>query len=195
MGLFTTSIPTAKFTQIGDSVVGRIVDIGQQQRTEYLRDGGIGEPMFWSGGRPVAGAEMDPRTGQPNKPVMDHVITLETGAADENGVTERRVFVKGKAELASIKQACKDAGVRDIEVGGVLKKTWISGAGGTSDPRVYEYKYKAPAGDDDQARAVREAVPEVLERMKRAHESSPLMQRAEAKAKSAPASFDDEPPF
>jgi hypothetical protein len=178
VGLFTSSTPTAKFQQIGDSVVGHITHIGKQQRTEYLRDGGIGPRMYWSGGRPVAGAEVDPRSGENNEPVMDHVVTVDTGVADENGETGRRVFIKGKAELASIKAACIAAGVRDIEIGGVLKKIWVSGAGGTADPRVYEYKYKAPERNGGPQPAS-EVLPEVLERLKRSHENSPVLKRLE----------------
>jgi hypothetical protein len=191
VGLFTSSTPTAKFQQIGDSIVGRITHIGQQQRTEYLRDGGIGPRMYWSGGRPVADAEIDPRSGEANQPVMDHVVTLDTGKPDENGETERRVFVKGKAELASVKQACIAAGVRDIEIGGVLKKTWLSGAGGTADPRVYEYKYKAPERAAE-PQPISDVLPEVLERLKRSHASSPVLNRLGIKPNPG---FEEQTPF
>jgi hypothetical protein len=207
MGLFNTGAPTAKFLQVGDSCVGRIVDIRQTQRTEFLRGGDIGEPMFWSGGRPIAGAATDPRTGQPNQPVMDHVVTLDCGVEDEEGFTEKRIFVKGKAELASIKAACVAAGVRDVEVGGILKKTWVSGGrpGGADvdNPRVYEYRYKPPTGSDPKPAAG--AVATVIEKMHRAHATSPVTAVREAAAAQAtspatPAASDhspweDEPPF
>jgi hypothetical protein len=222
MGLFSNSTPTAKFAQVGDFCIGRITSIGQQQRTEYHRDGTSGQAMFWSGGRPVAGADVDPKTGQPNQPVMDHVVTVDTGHPDENGETERRIFVKGKADLASIKAACTEAGVRDIEVGGLMKKLWESGRGGVDEPRVYRYFYQPPARagvlGDDQAPAPAPAtqpdqpgaapagnVQAALDQMARAHASSPVLNRDSAKTATAKALgvgqvhtgnlFDGEPPF
>lgn len=203
MGLFSNSVPTAKFLQVGDSCTGTIVEIGQTQRTEFKRDGSIGDPMFWSGGKPVAGAEVDPRSGQPNQPVMDHVITLETGQPDENGETQRRIFVKGKSELASIKEACIAAGVRDVELGGKLQKTWASGGrpGGADvdNPRVYSYRYAPPKGGvTAQAPApapvapaqTAAAVHEAMDRMQRAHASSPVLNKTRANP-----GFEEEPPF
>lgn len=176
MGLFSNSVPTAKFQQIGDICSGTIVDIGKQQRTEFKKDGSIGDRMYWSGGRPTPGAEIDPRSGEPNQPVMDHVITVETGVPDENGETQRRIFVKGKADLAAIKEACTAAGVRDIEIGGRIAKKWLSGAGGTADPRVYAYKYAAP-GTRNGPQPASEIVPQVLDRLQHAHASSPVLNR------------------
>lgn len=154
MGLFGDKAPTAKFNRIGDRCGGVIVDIGESHRTEYLRGGAAGEPMYWSSGRPVAGAAIDPASGAANRPVMDAVVTVETGVADEYGETERRIFVKGKADLAAVKDACVAAGVRDIEIGGRLTKTWVSGAGGTDDPRVYAYEYTKPGAAADQLQEV-----------------------------------------
>lgn len=145
MGLFTDRAPTAKFNKIGDFCTGRIVEISKSHRTEFKRDGSIGDLMYWYNGKPTAGVAVDPQTKEPNRPVEDPVITVDTGEPDEYGNTERRIFVKGKGDLAAIKTACTGAGVRDIEIGGRITKTWISGAGGTSDPRVYGYEYEPPA--------------------------------------------------
>jgi hypothetical protein len=189
VGLFANGTPTAKFNAIGDACIGRIVDIAQTQRTEYLRDGGVGDLMFWSAGRPVAGAATDPRTGQANQPVLDHVITVDTGKPDANGETEMRIFVKGKAELAAVKQACREAGARDVEIGGLIKKIWVSGAGGVADPRVYEFKYKAPETNNP--------VREVLDKMNRAHQTSPVTAVREAALAQAAAQpgLEGNPPF
>ncbi|HET8726355.1 MAG TPA: hypothetical protein VFO41_02490 [Alphaproteobacteria bacterium] len=191
VGLFANRAPTAKFQQIGDSCAGTIVDIGKAQRTEFKRDGSIGDPMFWSGGRPVAGAEIDPRSGEPNQPVMDHVITVDTGVADENGDTERRIFVKGKADLAAIKEACIAAGVRDIEVGGRIQKIWKSGEGGTADPRVYVYRYQPP-GVQGGLKPISEIAPEVLDRIERVHANSPVLNRP---GNQSNAGFEESVPF
>lgn len=146
MGLFSESIPTAKFNQIGDTVVGEIVRFDQQQRTKFVR-GQVtpGLPMFWSNGRPTAGADVDPRTGAENQPVMDKVVVLDTEVADEYGETQRRLFIKSKQMLTGIKDACKAAGVRDVAEGGRLTCTWVSGAGETGSPKVYAFEYAPPA--------------------------------------------------
>jgi hypothetical protein len=203
MGLFSSGVPTAKFSQPGDSCVGRIVAIGQKQRDEIVYDASAkayrstGELMFWSGGRPTAGAATDPHTGQPNQPVLDGVVTLDTGTADENGETQKKVIVKGKAELESIKQACLGAGVRDVEVGGIFKKIWVSGAGGLADPRVYEYKYKPPAAETDPTRYVSPpsgVMPAVTAQLARVHTSSPVLNRG-GTTSAAQVTFEEEPPF
>lgn len=147
MGLFNDRAPTAKFHQIGDRVSGVIVDFDEQQRTEYIRGSKAGgPPMYWHNGKPTAGVAVDPQTGEANRPVMDPVVTLDTGVADEYGETERRLFVKGKQMFDGIKAACKAVGVRDIDKGGRLTCTWASGAGGAGSPRVYAFEYVPPGG-------------------------------------------------
>lgn len=145
MGLFSDSIPTAKFNQIGDSVVGAIVRFDQQQRTEFTPGGGAGRLMFWHNGKPTAGTPTDPQTGEANQPVMDKVIVLDTGVDDGYGETQRRLFVKSKQMLNDIKTACKAAGVRDVDEGGRLTCTWVSGAGRVGSPKVYAFEYAPPA--------------------------------------------------
>lgn len=145
MGLFSDTIPTAKFNQIGDTVVGAIVRFDQQQRTEFTPGGGAGRLMFWHNGKPTAGMPTDPQTGEANQPVMDKVIVLDTGVDDGYGETQRRLFVKSKQMLNDIKTACKAAGVRDVDEGGRLTCTWASGAGRVGSPKVYAFEYAPPA--------------------------------------------------
>lgn len=144
MGLFSDTIPTAKFNQVGDKVVGIIVRFDQQQRTEFIPGGGVGAPMFWHNGRPVAGVASDPQTGEPNRPVMDKVIVLDTDEADQYGEKQRRLFIKSKQMLTGIKEACTAVGVRDVDEGGRLACTWASGAGRTGSPKVYAFEYDPP---------------------------------------------------
>lgn len=204
MGLFSNKAPTAKFKQIGDEVEGVIVAFDKQQRTEFI-PGGIGGPMFWHKGKPTADLAADPVTGKANDPVMDDVIILDTGVADEYGETERRLFIKGKQMLADLEAACRAGGVRDVDLGGRLACRWATGAGGTADPRVYAFRYTppgaaapapAPASDGLQERQ-REAVA----RVQRAQTNNTAKRDA---AKAAPATTtrqalgiqdDDEPPF
>lgn len=148
MGLFDDSrVPTAKFNQIGDSVSGVIVgDVEEVQRTEFIQGQKSGGAlMYWHNSKPTAGMAVDPGTGEPNRPVMDKVVTVDTDEVDEYGESERRIFIKGKQTISAIKEALKAAGVRDIAVGGRLTCTWASGAGGTQDPRVYAFEYVPPA--------------------------------------------------
>ncbi|MEU1240069.1 hypothetical protein ABZ388_06890 [Micromonospora parva] len=146
MGLFSETIPTAKFNQIGDKVVGTIVRFDQQQRTEFTpNQQGAGRPMFWHNGKPTAAMPNDPQTGEPNQPVMDKVIVLDTGVDDGYGETQRRLFVKSKQMLNDIKTACTAAGVRDVDEGGRLTCTWVDGAGRVGSPKVYAFEYAPPA--------------------------------------------------
>lgn len=162
MGLFSDKVPTAKFNQIGDQVSGVIVSFDKQQRTKFIRGQKSGGAlMYWHNSKPTAGVARDPQTGEANRPVMDDVVILDTGVADEYGETERRLFVKTKQMLDAIKTACKAAGVRDVDEGGRLTCRWVSGAGGTTDPRVYAFEYAAPgqAGNDAPAAPVANAAP------------------------------------
>jgi hypothetical protein len=203
MGLFSNKAPTAKFRQIGDQVVGDIVAFDKQQRTEYLKGGGIGEPMFWSGRRPVAGAAVDPQTGEANRPVMDDVLVLDTGIPDDYGQTERRLFVKGAAMLEGIAAACKEAGVRDVDLGGRLTCTWASGAGGTADPRVYAFTYVPPGGTErivgqPQADSLQETLARKNASATAAAErltKKPPASKATKATKAALGVVDEEPPF
>jgi hypothetical protein len=187
MGLFTDRAPTAKFTKIGDATGGKIVDIGKSHRTEFMRDGSIGQPMYWFNGKPVPGVAVDPQTGQENRPVEDPVVTVDTGKADEYGNTERRIFIKGSGDLAAVKAACVAAGVRDIEIGGHLTKTWASGAGGTADPRKYTYAYFPPVPHD----AVLPAGTQVIA----AKDAGTWIEKEQKKAAARKAAQTEEPPF
>lgn len=94
-----------------------------QQRTKM----GSGEPLFWQAGekQPVT-APANPHTGQPNRPVNDTVIELDTEyVMDQAEATalnretpyeggERRDFV-GR-ELKAFKEAIKDAVARGIRL-------------------------------------------------------------------------------
>lgn len=145
MGLFKEMIPTAKFNQIGDKVSGIIVRFEKQQRTEFDPTGkGTGQLMFWVNGKPKAGIPFDPETRTPNDPVMDQVVIVDTDEADEYGETQRRLFVKSKQTLGAIKEACKNAGTRDVDEGGRLTCTWVDGAGRVGSPKVYAFEYVPP---------------------------------------------------
>lgn len=154
MGLFNETVPTAKFDKVGDSVTGEIVRFEKQHRSEFNPNlKGAPRMMFWVDGKPTAGIAFDPVTKKPNNPVMDNVLVLETGQPDEYGKTERRLFVKGKATLSAVKEACKSAGVQDVEEGGILTCTWANGLGRVGSPKVYSFSY-VPPGNSEVAASV-----------------------------------------
>lgn len=151
MGLFTTAAPAAKFVKVGDSVEGEIVEIYRAQRYEFVRNG-IGQPLYWSNRKPTPGARIDPATGKKNDPVLQYVITVETGIADEDGNTERRIFAKNKRMEDGLKKAVIAAKAREgLLLGGRLSCTY-TGDDEKSDapqlPKMYEFVYTAPAAGE-----------------------------------------------
>lgn len=226
-GLFTTAPPSVKFKKIGDSVEGEIIDVYQTQRYEYIR-GAQGEPLYWHGRKPEP-VPTDPATGKKNEPVLQYVLVLETGIEDENGNTERRLFVKNKRMEQALKKAILLARAKEgLLIGGRVRCTYTADDE-TSDapslPKIYEYAYtkpepgrgQLPSGEvrlaerDDEDEPVPAAVfaaaeprvvpqpasaaaRESLDRLVKAHESSPLMRKAGV-VPAAPVVGADEPPF
>lgn len=148
MAMFTTNAPSAKFAHIGDSVEGTIVDVYRTQRYEYVR-GGQGAPLYWLNKKPTAGARINPETGRANDPVLQWVIVVDTGTPDDNGDTERRVFVKNKRMEVALTAAVTLAGGRragGLLIGGWLRCTWAGEeqGDGPSPAKVYAFEYAAP---------------------------------------------------
>lgn len=93
-----------------------------QQRTKM----GSGEPLFWQPGNKLGTDAVNPTTGQPNRPVHDTIVEVETDYAmdaQEAGLLnrdepyeggDRRVFV-GK-EIKAFKDAIKDAVKRGVQL-------------------------------------------------------------------------------
>lgn len=148
MAMFTSNPPVAKFARIGDIVEGTIVDVYRSQRYEYVR-GGQGLPLYWSNKKPTPGARINPETGQANDPVLQHVITVDTGTPDDNGDTERRIFVKNKRMETALTAAVTLAGGRRVGgllIGGYLRCTWTGEeqGDGPSPAKVHSFEYAAP---------------------------------------------------
>lgn len=148
MAMFTSNPPSAKFARIGDSVEGTIVDVYRSQRYEYVR-GGQGLPLYWQNRKPTAGARVNPETGQANDPVLQYVIVVDTGAPDDNGDTERRIFVKNKRMETALTAAVTLAGGRRVGgllIGGYLRCTWTGEeqGDGPSPAKVHSFEYAAP---------------------------------------------------
>lgn len=149
--MFETRAPAVRFDRLGATVEGEIVDARRTQQTEFRTF----VPLYWE--RQGTGAvktynSVSPATGQANDPIMQTEITLDTGTPDENGDTERRLFVRGKRMDRALKAAvAKGGGGRDgLLIGGHLSCTWTgteaSGAG--QDAKLYDFTYRPPAAGE-----------------------------------------------
>lgn len=92
MPIGVSSAPYAKFVRPGDRHGGEIVDFRVVQtidfdtkRPQYLQQNADGG---WSKVFNAFGPD-----GKPNDPICQWEITVDTGVEDENGDTERRIFV------------------------------------------------------------------------------------------------------
>lgn len=126
--------PTAKFTQPGDTIGGRIVTPPKSyQEREFDRNNpGKGAPKFYPSGDPIMSITVDVRTN-----LRDHNIDGDDGV--------RRIYVEGKRLKAAVRQAVIDAGSQKLEVGGELHVTF-TGLGqaetaGISAPKEYTARY------------------------------------------------------
>lgn len=130
--LMSGGAKSAKFEQIGAFASGRITE---EPTVQQQKDFTTGEPLFWNDGQPR----------------MQLVVTLATDQqdpADRDDDGTRRIYVKGQMKNA-IQQAVRAAGARGLEVGGVLKVTYVRD-GVASNPRFnapkeYAAEYQAPA--------------------------------------------------
>lgn len=145
MGFLSSYAPSAKFAQVGDTVGGRIIDARMVQTSEYKRGGG-GRPEYWENNAKAytaIGAD-----GTPNEPKAQLELTLETGVPDEQGETERRIFIKNKRQWSALKAAVKEArDRRGLLIGGYIEKTWTgTEAGeGSEDAKTWRIVYTPPA--------------------------------------------------
>lgn len=116
--------PSIKFAQIGDSVAGRIIDIGEVQQREF----GTNALLTWPDGNPR----------------MQGVITLETPG---DGGT-RTLWTKGRL-LTAVRTAVHAAGASDLEVGGALTVRYVANEStrAGSAAKVYEVAYQPPTPD------------------------------------------------
>ena len=109
-----------KFADIGDKIVGRILDAEKRQQTEYQS----GEPEFYKDGSPK----------------YQYVFTLDVDGEDDL----RRIFARGHMWYA-IKQAI---GQQGLEVGGTLAVEHIGTeelGGGMNAKKLFRAQYKPPA--------------------------------------------------
>lgn len=122
-----------KWTAPGQVITGRVVDITERQARKFKSD----ELDTWDNG--------DPK--------IQFLFTIATDLRDPDNPTddgERRFDVnKWGAQLKALRtgiDAFKTAHGRTPDVGDTITVTYVSGAGGAADPRVYAYSFTPGAG-------------------------------------------------
>lgn len=143
--MFEKRAPVAKFTQVGQRVEGDIVDVQHTQQTDWKTR----LPYFWENRLRVH----NPRnlaTGQPNDPVMQYIITIDTGKpTDDSGSTELRLFIDRPRMKTALREAVELTGGRDgLLIGGHLAMAWTGttpSQGGGRDANTYQCWYRPPA--------------------------------------------------
>lgn len=124
--LLTGGGSTAKFKEIGATVRGRVVAAEPRQARDY----DSGKPKVWDNGDPV----------------MEVVVTLDTGEEDENGNTFRTLYLGGKM-LQAVRQALAEARSK-LVIGGELAVKYIGDGEpskkGFNPPKLYKAKYTPP---------------------------------------------------
>lgn len=132
---------TAKFPNVGDSWEGKIVgtDVRQQRDIE------TGELKTWKDGNPMNQALITIQTDE-RDPEVD----------DDDGT--RTIYVKMWGQpWQALKQAIREAGDTDLQVGGFFRATHTSLGEKTNKaynaPKLYEFEYKKPAGKVGKAAA------------------------------------------
>jgi hypothetical protein len=141
VGFLAVKAPTAKFQQIGQTIGGEIVDARRLQTSQYKTN----RPEYWENGT-ITFAPYDSK-GEANDPKAQLEVTVETGVADENGETERRLFIKNKRQMEALTAALKKARARQgLLIGGSLWMTWTGkeAGQGSEDANTWEIRYEAP---------------------------------------------------
>jgi hypothetical protein len=194
MGMFDYRAPSMKFPKTGVRLGGRVTDVREGHRRKYRADGS-GQLEYWQDGKPVEGAATNPVTGEPNRPVTQYEITVDTGApVNEDGETEQTIYF-GKQRLEkAFKAEAKRVRLRnpddligwnlwvtktgqEVGAGGVMADTWAVELEPAGEP-VAVAAAPAPA-QVDEGLAARQR--EATQRLARTVGAAPKV--------------DDEPPF
>jgi hypothetical protein len=143
MGLFQAFAPSAKFSGVGSRIGGQIVDARMVQTVDFKSK----RPEFWED-KAKTFSPFGP-DGTPNEPKAQLEVTVETGEPDEQGETERRLFIKNKRQFDALKAALRKsrAGRRGVQIGGSIWMT-LTGKEATpdgQDANTWEIEYEPPA--------------------------------------------------
>lgn len=160
MAIGISRAPTAKFKNVGDRHGGEIVDFRVVQKKHFETD----QPQYFQ--RDEDGVTVTSRPyapdGRPNDPVVQYEITVETGVEDDDGDTERRLFIDpqrgrkgtplegkrgGDALASALKRAkCHRVG---LEIGGKFFQTWngkVREAPKKPETNTWSAEYEPPPG-------------------------------------------------
>lgn len=134
--LMGSSLPSAKFHMVGDSITGTVLDLTMRQQTSF----DSGEPQFWDNG--------DPK--------LMTVITLATTQHDpelEDDDGTRGLYVASPKMRDAIGRAARSAGAKEIAKGGRLTVRFIGegpATGRLNPPKLFAAEYEPPS-DTQQA--------------------------------------------
>lgn len=132
MSLFDTSGGKAvKFEQPGATITGTVKTAPyEKQQTKY----GTSEPDYWP-------------NGDPKMQVLVHLATDQRVDADDDG--DRTLYVSSSRMKRAIGEAMRNAGAKDIEVGGSLTVTYTGPDPASKNPanpaKLYTASYMPPA--------------------------------------------------
>lgn len=159
MGLLDSRATTLKLEVMGQWYGGIcIAEPEETQRTEYVKGGG-GAPLYWMDKKPVPGVAHDPRTGQPNEPVLQTEIILDTDTEDEYGSKERTLYIDNKRKTVAFRNAWRKAGMPrgSSLVGCRVMAQWVGTepGEGTQEAKLYAYHITPPV---DGPRRIQSAV-------------------------------------
>ncbi len=144
----------------GVEIGGEIVDFRIQQKSDYDTN----RPLYFApkadgGGKTFEAFSGD---GKANEPICDWVFTVDTGQEDENGETERRIFldprvgargtaVEGKRGKDAVINALKKVKAHRVglEIGGkifITRGPKVAPKKGSAQCVTYTARYEPPAG-------------------------------------------------
>lgn len=128
--LFDTGSKGLKFSTIGTSHQGTVTsEPMERQQTEY----GTGKPAVWP-------------SGEPKLQVLVDLQTEEKDDPDDDG--ERTLYVSSNSMKHAIGKAIRDAGAKDLEVGGTLTVTYTGNDPQSKNPanpkKLYTAQYSRP---------------------------------------------------
>ena len=168
MAIGVSAAPYAKFKNPGDRHGGEIVDF----RVVQNRDVKTRMPLYlqesdgkWSKVNNAFGPD-----GKPNDPICQWEVTVETGVADENGDTERRIFIDprkgrrgtttfGKRGGDAVDTAVKKAGAKRVglEIGGTFHLIFEGKVDdGDAQINTWSAEYVPPPGGPGTGKAIDE---------------------------------------
>lgn len=128
--LSATGAPSAKFPTPGTVVKGTVVSAEMAQQTDM-----DGSPKVWN-------------DGKPRMQIVVTLLTEERDASIDDDDGTRRVFAKG-GMLTALREALRNAGTKNIEVGGTLAIKYTEDGEptqrGFNPPKKYQAQYRLPA--------------------------------------------------